>query len=241
MEYTSFLKLPAISWALEGVEAAVLGEVHGRTVQRVGGCTLHIGAEQRAAIGIQQAAQLCLGGQVAHHGINAEAASFDLGEQTILAQQLGVVDGAGDLVLCGKGQHVGRPLGGTVTAKQDGVVDLCAHGLTDAGLYLAHDVKGGICQNCLGHRNDDSQLCGGHVDVVPFLLAGFLHAGVTVDPVCQRQHGQDGDLGLVGGHVGKAGAKLHHDGALGHILLDGVHQLLPDQASALLRAIASIA
>nr|DAQ63704.1 MAG TPA: hypothetical protein [Caudoviricetes sp.] len=219
---------------LGSIKAAVLREVHRCTVQRVGGGTLHVGTEQGTARGIHKAAQLCLGGQVAHHGVHAEAASLHLGEQAVLAQQLCVVDGAGHLVLGRKGQHVGRPLSGALAAEQDGVVDLCAHGFPDAGLYLAHDVKAGICQHSFGHGHDDSQLCSGHVHVVPFLLAGLFHAGVTVDPVSQRQHGQHGDLGLVRGHVCKAGAQLHHDGALGHILLDGVHKLLPDQGLSLI-------
>ena len=223
MEYTSFLKFPA-----------VLREVHRCAVQRVGGGTLHIGTEQGTARGIHKAAQFCLCGQIADHGIHTKAASLNLGEQTVLAQQLCVVDGAGDFVLGRKGQNIGRPLGGTLAAEQDGVVDFCAHGFPDAGLYLAHDVEAGICQHSFGHGHNDGQLCGGHIDIVPFLLAGLFHAGVTVDPVSQRQHGQHGDLGLVRGHIGKAGAQLHDGGAFGHVLLDGVHQLLPDQGLSLI-------
>ena len=153
----------------------------------------------------------------------------------VLAQEQIVVvriSANGDIVagLTGSVQDVHAPGCGLVVAEDDGRVYTLTDGFQDTGLHLSHDVNLGIIQYSFGNGDNDRQLFGGEIDIIPCLSGRLLHAGVTVDPVGHRQHIQHLHTSLTARHVGQLTGKLHKDGRLGSVLQDGSNYLLLDQS-----------
>ena len=152
------------------------------------------------------------------------------------------VRGLGDRGACVlRGVHNGlAPGAGLAGAEEDCLVDAAAHGLDDAGLDLAPDVVVGVVQHGLGDGDDDGQLFGVELFLLPGLGGSALEAGVAVHPVCQGQHVQHVDALGLAGHVGQL-APGFQDGALLHNSLkdlagdgfrDQTRQIVSNYASA---------
>ena len=214
-----------------GIKAAVLREVDRRAVQGIGGGALHIALVQGVAVGVLDAAQGRFGAHGSHNAVHGVACILHLGKQSVFAQQGIIADAAGNVVagLAGNGDNVVLPLCRAVDAEQNGLVHPQADGFVDTRGHLAQNVKLSIGQNGFGDGDNDCQLTGGQVDVFPRLAGSLLIAGITVDPVGQRQHGKHRNAGLLAGHVGQLAAQLHHNALLGGILKNGADNLLTDE------------
>nr|DAL80890.1 MAG TPA: hypothetical protein [Caudoviricetes sp.] len=223
--------IPCTSDHLRGghIKRTILVKSDRRTIQRIRRGALHIGYKKRATGSILQTAQCGSGFQGRKNAVYHVPGLFHLCDQAICAHDVVIGDAAGcrDVVtsLPGKRDDVRLPFTGAIDTKSDRLIHSLAHHLVNPRGYLAHDVIAGIIDDSLWDRNNDGQLSGGQINIIPRLLRGLLIAGIAVDPVGHRKHIQHRNAGLLAGHVRELSHHGKHCGILRDVLKNGRNDL----------------
>ena len=175
------------------VERAVHGEVHVHAVEAVAGSALHIGLENRLAGGVFQTTELAAHLNSGHHAVGIEAVQLDLGDQTTLVHDVGVNVRADRNTISrsnSRGHNAITPCAGLILAKQHSSVNDIAESLGQAWLNLAPNVIVRIIESSLGDGDDNSDLLGVQLLLVPRHFGGLLEclaravfSGLAVDKV----------------------------------------------------------
>nr|DAP80218.1 MAG TPA: hypothetical protein [Caudoviricetes sp.] len=162
---------------LRRVERTVHGEVHIHAIKAVSGSTLHIGLEDGLASGVFQATQLAAHLDCRHYAVGVEAVQFNLGNQAAFSHDVGVNVRADRNTIArsnSRGHNAITPGAGLVRAKQHSAVNDLAESFGQTGLDLAPNVIVRIVQSGFRDGDDNSDLFGVQLLLVPRHLGGLL-------------------------------------------------------------------
>nr|DAK54321.1 MAG TPA: hypothetical protein [Caudoviricetes sp.] len=162
---------------LRRIERAVHGKVHVHAVEAVAGSALHIGLENRLAGGVFQPTELAAHLNSGHHAVGIEAVQLDLGDQTTLVHNVGVNVRADRNTISrsnSRGHNAITPGARLILAKQHSAVNDIAESLGQTGLDLAPNVIVRIVQSGFRDGDDNSDLFGIQLLLVPRHLGGLL-------------------------------------------------------------------